>query len=451
MRPLRPRNFKEQALSRMLSLFLFLAVLVAATALADNWPVKEIPVGEGYCRTSVNAAVFRGASVVSNDSLQYVSYYDPDGHVVLGRRRLDSDDWTLYRTRLTGNVKDAHNVISIGLDGDGLLHISFDHHGDRLRYCRVEDSSTLEPGELLPMLSRDEESVTYPEFHTLPDGDLLFAYREGESGNGNLILNRYDVREKKWRRVLDRVIDGEGKRNAYWQMFVDKEGVIYLSWVWRESWLVETNHDLCYAVSRDGGLTWENSKGEKYALPVTTENAEIAWHIPQSSELINQTGMSADSKGNPYIATYWRDANDSVPQYRIVWHDGKEWQMSTVGKRSMPFSLSGGGTKMIPISRPKIVSDGEKAYFIFRDEERGSRVSVAYSPGIGADKWILSDLTDYSVGAWEPSYDRNLWNKSNRLDIFVQPVYQGDGERIATDSPESTLVRIIELQDRQAL
>ena len=47
--------------------------------------------------------------------------------------------------------------------------------------------------------------------------------------------------------VHDILIDGEGERNAYWQMYVDKAGVIYLSWVWRETQLVETNHDLCYA------------------------------------------------------------------------------------------------------------------------------------------------------------------------------------------------------------
>jgi hypothetical protein len=32
--------------------------------------------------------------------------------------------------------------------------------------------------------------VTYPEFHALPGGDLLFLYRDGGSGGGNLAMNR---------------------------------------------------------------------------------------------------------------------------------------------------------------------------------------------------------------------------------------------------------------------
>jgi hypothetical protein len=36
--------------------------------------------------------------------------------------------------------------------------------------------------------------VTYPEFYNLPGGDLLFLYRDGSSGMGNLVLARYHVR-----------------------------------------------------------------------------------------------------------------------------------------------------------------------------------------------------------------------------------------------------------------
>ena len=86
--------------------------------------------------------------------------------------------------------------------------------------------------------------------------------------------------------------------------------------------IVETNHDLCYARSSDNGFTWQRSDGTPYSLPITLSTAEVAWPVPQNSELINQTGMTADVDGHPYIATYWRDAGSAVPQYRLVWHDG---------------------------------------------------------------------------------------------------------------------------------
>ena len=168
-------------------------------------------------------------------------------------------------------------------------------------------------------------------------------------------MNKYDIRTNLWERIQDNLVDGEGHRNAYWQLFVDKKGTIHVSWVWRETPDVATNHDLCYAKSEDGGMTWRKSNNEIYNLPIKASNAEYICRIPQNSELINQTSMTADKKGNPYIATYWRDADSDVPQYRLVWFDGFNWKQNKVSQRTTPFSLSGGGTKMIPIARPRLV------------------------------------------------------------------------------------------------
>lgn len=413
---------------------------------AKGTGARLVPVGEGYAATSVNTAVFRGSSIATHGDTQYVSYYDADGFVTLGKRSLDSDVWTLVRTPYKGNIHDAHNVISIGVDGEGYLHVSFDHHGHPLRYAKSVAPGSLQLTDLMQMTGDDEEDVTYPEFYTMPDGDVIFAYRSGASGRGNLVMNRYSTKEKRWSRIHDILIDGEGKRNAYWQMYVDPKGMIHLSWVWRETWLVETNHDLCYARSADGGATWQRSDGSEYQLPITMDSAEIAWRIPQNSELINQTCMTSDSDGNPYIATYWRDHDSLVPQYRLVWHNGKKWDMTTVGARTTPFSLSGGGTKMIPISRPRIVSDGKKAYYIFRDEERGSKVSLAYTPHLCRKPWNVMDVTDFSVDAWEPSHDVNLWNSCRRLHVFVQPSHQGDGEKVAKDAGDSSPIYILEVK-----
>lgn len=424
------------------AVLLFTAVIPNAKTLKFNL----VPVGNGYSATSVNTTVFRGSSVVTHGDTQYVSYYDEDGYVVLGKRKLSDTAWTLHATQYKGKISDAHNVISIGVDGDGYLHVSFDHHGHPLRYAKGIAPGSLILGELQLMTGKDEDDVTYPEFYSMPDGDLIFAYRSGASGRGNLILNRFDVQSKSWSRIHDVLIDGEGKRNAYWQMYVDPKGIMHLSWVWRETWLVETNHDLCYAKSIDGGKTWLKSDGRQYSLPITMATAEIAWNIPQKSELINQTSMTADRKGNPYIATYWRDQESDIPQYRLVWHDGKQWSMSIVGDRKSPFSLSGGGTKMIPIARPRLVSDGRKAYYIFRDEERGGKVSLAYTPHLGKKEWSISDVTDFSVDAWEPSLDVNLWNNKRKLHVYVQTSHQGDGERIAEDMETTTPVYILEVK-----
>lgn len=404
-----------------------------------------VEVGKGYSCTSVNTAVFRNNSLVTHGDEQYISYYDADGYLVIGKRKLDSKHWTLHRTQYQGNVKDAHNIISMMIDGEGYLHVSFDHHGHKLNYCRSIAPLSLELGDKIPMTGDDEGNVTYPEFYPLAGGDLLFVYRSGSSGRGNLVMNRYSLKDHKWTRVQDVLIDGEDKRNAYWQLYVDEKGTIHLSWVWRETWLVETNHDICYARSYDNGVTWYKSNGEQYELPIKLSNAEYACRLPQNCELINQTSMSADAGGNPYIATYWRDQDSDVPQYRIVWNDGKTWHNRQVTDRNTPFSLKGGGTKMIPIARPRIVVEGGEVFYIFRDEERGSRVSMAHASDASIGKWNITDLTDFSVDAWEPSHDTELWKKQRKLHLFVQHTRQGDGERTAEIEPQMIYVLEMDL------
>lgn len=403
-----------------------------------------VPVGDGWANNSVNVTVFRKNSLVTYKDTQFIAYYDNDGCLILGKRKLPKGEWILHKTQYTGNVSDAHNSISIMADGDGYLHVSWDHHGHPLRYAKSIAPLSLELGDKQPMTRELEENVTYPEFYKMPNGDLIFIYRDGQSGKGNLVLNRYNVKTKTWNQLQKNLIDGEGKRNAYAQSCVDDKGVIHISWVWRETPDVATNHDLCYAKSLDGGITWMNSLGEKYILPIIAETSEYAALIPQNSELINQTAMTTDSKGNPYIATYWRKKNSDIPQYHIVYNKHNEWKVMNLNFRNTPFSLKGGGTKRIPISRPQLIVDTKgkntNLFLLFRDEERGGKVSMAVCQDLNTNKWAIRDLTDFSVGSWEPSFDTELWRNKKQLHIFVQKADQVDGEGKADIAPQKVYI-----------
>ena len=403
-----------------------------------------VPVGDGWANNSVNVTVFRKNSLVTYKDTQFIAYYDNDGFLILGKRKLPKGEWILHKTQYTGNVSDAHNSISIMADGDGYLHVSWDHHGHPLRYAKSIAPLSLELGDKQPMTRELEENVTYPEFYKMPNGDLIFIYRDGQSGKGNLVLNRYNVKTKTWNQLQKNLIDGEGKRNAYAQSCVDDKGVIHISWVWRETPDVATNHDLCYAKSLDGGITWMNSKGEKYTLPIIAETSEYAALIPQNSELINQTAMTTDSKGNPYIATYWREKNSDIPQYHIVYNKDHEWKVMNLNFRNTSFSLKGGGTKRIPISRPKLIvatkGKNTNLFLLFRDEERDGKVSMAVCQDLNTNKWAIRDLTDFSVGSWEPSFDTELWRNKKQLHIFVQKADQVDGEGKADIAPQKVQV-----------
>ena len=405
-------------------------------------PVRLVPVGTGWARSSVNAVIFRQHGLVTHDKTQYAAYYDGDGRMILARRTLGENAWQIHRTQYGGDVRDAHNSISLGIDGHGVLHVSWDQHDVPLHYARSTVAGGLELTAPLPMTGEDEQRVTYPQFYDLPNGDLLFLYRDGASGDGDVVVNRYDASAEVWRRVQHPLIDGEGRRNAYVnQLVVDQQGGWHLSWTWRETWDVATNHDILYAYSPDEGATWQRSAGGRYTLPITEATAEVALAIPQRRGLINQTTMAVDARGRPYIATYWQPEKSDVPQYRLVWNDGHRWRATAVAHRSTPSALAGGGTRRMSLSRPLVLTgDDEAVYVVFRDVERGGGISVAVSTDPERKDWRIRELYPPSVGLWEPVHDPVVWKRNRQLHLLVQRVGQGEGETLEEIAPQPVIV-----------
>ncbi len=404
--------------------------------------VTIIPVCRGWAGNTVNTGIFRQSSLTSHDGFQYIAFYDGEGFVLLGKRALGSAQWTVRNTGYRGNPWDAHNGISIGIDGGGIIHMAWDMHDRKLRYCRSREPGSLEMTEELPMTGLHENRVSYPQFYTLSDGSLLFLYRHGESGCGDVMLNRFDLKSRTWSALHHPLVSGEGRRNAYTNnLAIDHRGALHLSWCWRESSDVATNHDICYACSPDGGRRWYDSSGNARALPFLAENSERAWTIPQGSELINQTSMAADSNCRPIIATYWRKEGTRVPQFSLVFHDGTRWREVQAGKRKTPFSLSGRGTKAIPVSRPRVlVGPDDRAYVFFRDRERGNRVCVAVSGDAQRQAWHVRALTRASYAHWEPTVDERLWREQGIVNLFLQKTIQKDGEGLAGLKPQMVSV-----------
>ncbi len=391
-------------------------------------PVDIMELGEGWASNSVNAVIFRKSAITSFRDRQYASWYNAEGYVMLATRKLPSKVWTVKRTEFKGNVADAHNAISIMVDGRGVLHMSWDHHNNALNYARARVPESIEMGAKEVMTGRDERYVSYPEFYRMPDGSLLFFYRNGGSGKGELVMNRYDLKTSGWQRLQSSLIDGEGQRSPYTQTCVDASGIIHISWVWRESPDVASNHDMCYARSRDGGKTWERSDGTPYTLPIRAANAEYALKIPQNSQLINQTSMCSDSEGNPYIVSYWQ--KEGRPQYQLIYKDST-WKTRQLGFRKGNFNLNGMGTKSIPISRPLAVlleRRGKKTLIMLsRDAEQGN-VLEASCLDLTVGRLSSSTLYSSNLGSWEPTIDQGRWDSHKVLSVFLQPVQQQDAE-----------------------
>ena len=128
----------------------------------------------GWASNSVNVTVFRKNSLVSFRDTQYIAFYNKDAYVVLGKRKIGSANWVVKQTAYRGNTKDAHCIISIMVDGDGYLHVAWDHHNNTLNYCKSVSPGSLDLTDKLVMTGVNENKVSYPEFYKMPDGNLLF-------------------------------------------------------------------------------------------------------------------------------------------------------------------------------------------------------------------------------------------------------------------------------------
>jgi len=99
--------------------------------------VSLVAVAPGYARYNLNAASFTRHSLVSIGTTQYIAFYSPATNVVVGRRLLGAATWETNHTGFKpNNATDGHDVVSIGVGADGILHCSWGMHGDTFHYAR---------------------------------------------------------------------------------------------------------------------------------------------------------------------------------------------------------------------------------------------------------------------------------------------------------------------------
>jgi hypothetical protein len=431
---------------RWLAWGLALALAGCATEkpVASAPKVVEYPIGPAYAATEVNATIFRLQALASDAKYQYATYYDAAGKIVVARRLLSGQDWEVRTLDTTGKVSDAHNDVVLGLGPDGTLHLSYDHHNEPLHYRRTSGTGDWAAfGAPEGMTGKLETRVTYPTFVSAPSGDLWFFYRDGQSGNGRLCIDRYDANTRTWQAVQSPLIEGAGKCSPYWwRPEIGVDGVINVAWCWRDTPDAATNHDICYVRSRDGGKTWENSAGKVLPTPILPGADVVVEKIPPGQNLINTCALATDAQGRPHIS-YYRNDSQGVPQYFHLWFDGQKWSAAQVSQRTEAFSLGGQGTLEIPMSRPEIaVSQSGTAYLITRDNAAGGGLRL-YAAKPPYTDWKPTDVVAGPLGDWEPEYDLQRWRRDGVLSLFVLPVSQGNHEQTTGRAPETA--RVVEV------
>ena len=250
-----------------------------------------------------------GFCLLTHEGRQYVAYYNADHQMTVAARDLDSKVW--QKVVLPSKIGwDSHNYVTMAVDEHGNIHLSGNMHCVQLVYFRTTKAGDISSFRQLKMTGVDEKRCTYPRFLTGADGELLFTYRSGGSGNGSNIYNKYDTGTQRWSRFLDTpLFDGEGERNAYPHGPVQgPDGHFHVVWVWRDTPDCATNNNLSYARSRDL-KHWETAAGEPVKLPLTLGQKELCVDpIPSHGGIINGCErLVFDRKNRPMISYHKAD------------------------------------------------------------------------------------------------------------------------------------------------
>jgi hypothetical protein len=278
---------------------------------------------------------------------------------------------------------DSHNYIAMALDSLGFIHVSGNMHAVPLVYFRSTVPFNIDSIKTASMVGSQETSVTYPVFFSGPSKQLVFMYRDGSSGNGNQIFDKWTIVSKKWSRLFDQpLFDGQGLRNAYMGgPITGPDGYYHVYWMWRETADAATTHNVSYIRSKDL-VNWETVKGVKLTLPITLSTPGVLVDsIPQHGGLINRGAIGFDSQ-NRLIITYHKfDANGNTQLYNARW-ESTQWKIYQTSNWAYRWDFGGTGTLVMNITFGPVVL-----------EPSGSLTQSYYHIQYGTGIWELDEAT----------------------------------------------------------
>ena len=444
--------------------------LVTFIPVTDGDPATE---ENGYAGSAINSFSYQKDNLLTVGDQQFIAYYrrhatdsgDPGNNTVLiGRRSLGESLWEMFPTDFTSvNINDTHNVISMAIDGDGVLHMAWGVHGHSLRYAKSNAPVLGDDPIGMTSLGRNgmtgaESSVTYPMFQTMSDGNVLFFFRAGGSGNGDWYLNHYDTATGDWSPLH---ANANGSRRPFFQgrghnptncFYPDRftlgpDDVLHVSGVFRYNASsptghsgYQTNHRYVYLRSPDGGVSWERSDGGPISLPVVNDASfgnfgaghvpEIVEDIPEGHSLMNQSGLTTDSAGRPVIANWWATdalSGDHTRQYHIFFHNGSSWHRRTISARDIDnpdFAIPENQLRSHRMGRPVVITDADDRIIVLYNDNRFDGMTAVFSLPLAQDpertQWTRVNLTHENLGIGETTYDEARWKRDGVLHMLYQ-------------------------------
>jgi len=387
----------------------------AAPQSAGYKMLEKIDVQKVWAATPV------GFSLETVGNRQFIAFYDADRQMTVGQRTLDSKDWSFQK--LPSFLEwDSHNYIEMALDSEGYIHISGNMHVAPLIYFRSEkpyDITSMK--ELNRMTGELETRCTYPKFFKGPNGELIFNYRDGMSGKGNQIYNIYDEKTRTWKRLLGTPLtDGEGLMNAYCiGPMLGPDGWFHMTWVWRDTIMCETNHDLSYARSKDL-IHWETADGSPIDLPIRLGTPGVIVDPVETRQgMINGNGKIGFDSRNRVVLTYHKfDENGKTQLYNARLENGK-WKIYQTSDWNYRWWFEGGGSINNDIRISPVAVQGGKLLQSFTHKEEGKKVFVL-------DEATLKPTKTIEPRQW-PDEIKTVRSKFPEMQVRIQNGRGGGG------------------------
>lgn len=333
-----------------------------------------------------------GYCLWTEGELQLVGYYDAERRMSIASRRLGERQWQIQK--LPSKLGwDSHNAVTMAVDPLGNIHVVGNLHAQPLVYFRTRRPLDVTSfARVAAMVGEREGRMTYPLFLQAPDGRLVFRYRDGQSGNGDDILNVFDHTASSWSRLVDRpLLSGEGQRNGYFTAPQrGPDGRFHIVGIWRDEPDCATNHDVSYARSRDL-VHWERADGRAVPLPMTVGSIDVVDPVPAHGGAINNNvALGFDRQQRPIVSYHKYDAEGHTRIY-CARCEGGQWRIHPVGDfGDYRWQFGGGGSIVFEVHLGAVQLAGE-----------GRLQLHANYPG-GTRNWLLDEATLAVVGEAAP-------------------------------------------------
>ncbi|MDQ9093913.1 BNR repeat-containing protein [Pseudoalteromonas haloplanktis] len=306
---------------------------------------------------------------------QFVAYYDANRQMTIAHRHL-TGKWRYYKVD-SWLGWDSHNYVTMELDSDGHLHVMGNMHADPIEYFRTSEPLNVRSLKRIDVMADEalEQRMTYPIFLLNKNNELIAKYRDGGSGNGNEIYNIYDTKSKTWSRLhANKFLDGEGKMSGYFEgPTLGPDGMFHLIWVWRNTPNAATNHSLSYAKSPDL-VNWQDSNGQKLALPITLKMTEVVDPVPPFGGMINgNVKLGFDQQKKPIIVYHKYDDNGDTQIYIARKGSSDDWESKKISSwKGFRWDFGGHGSLgrfMVKPYAPQVIDEQTLGVTVRREDD----------------------------------------------------------------------------------